>query len=151
MHKDSADFGAVKTIKEEDMYDETDLDSPSNAIKLGFDLKRLINIKIGMCIEQGHLKERQEAEDVLTLMNIFWGSRVTKLARVLLEERRFNKVQSLPDTEDLKKLNMYLKVQSLPDTEDLKKLNMYLRERSTTFEKHLLKSQEVMEIRGKVI
>lgn len=42
MHKDSADFGAVKAIKEEDMYDETDLDSPSNAIKLGFDLKRLI-------------------------------------------------------------------------------------------------------------
>ncbi|WP_215897508.1 hypothetical protein, partial [Acinetobacter baumannii] len=72
-------------------------------------LKCLLNIKVGICIEKGLSNEKTDVNDVLHLMNIFWGTRVTKLARVLLEERRFNKVKSLPNPDDLKKLNVYLR------------------------------------------
>ena len=91
------------------MDDLTDLQSPSNAIKLGFELKRMLHIKIGVAIEKGTRKDRDAAEDLLKLMEMFWGTRVTKNARVILSERNFNKRGSLPAPDDIKKLNIYLK------------------------------------------
>ena len=91
-----------------DMDDLTDLKHPSNARKLGFDIKRLLSLNIGLCIEQGNKIDQTEAEDTLKLMGIFWGTRVAKLANVLLEDRQINRTQSFPISEDLKKLNIHL-------------------------------------------
>jgi len=97
-----------------DMDDENDLAKPSNAIKLGFDLKRMLNCKIGLAIMENSGKgdaHRKQAEDLMKLIEIFWGSRVAKLARVLLEERRFNKRNELPLPEDLLALNNHLEAE----------------------------------------
>ena len=42
-------------------------------------------------------------------MSVFWGSKVTKLAYVQLDERHFNNDQILPYLKDLEKLNDSLK------------------------------------------
>jgi len=88
--------------------DEDELQSPSNALKLGYDITRLINIKIGLAIQFRNSLVQEEAEKLLQLMRIFWPTRVTKLARVILLERQYNKEHCLPPPDDLKKLNTYL-------------------------------------------
>ena len=91
------------------MDDVDDLAKPSNAIKLGFDVKRMINAKLGLAIQNDAPEARKEAEDLLKLMELFWGTRVTKLARVLLEQRHYYRSKDLPDPDDIKRLNEYLK------------------------------------------
>ncbi|XP_060584452.1 uncharacterized protein LOC132740548 isoform X2 [Ruditapes philippinarum] len=89
--------------------DEDDsLQAPSNAIKLGYDLKRLLNGKIGLAIMDHDEQSQSDAGKVLKLMDIYWGSRVTKAARVLLDERRYYAEKHLPHPEDILKLNCYL-------------------------------------------
>ena len=63
--------------------DAEQLHAPSNALKLGFDIKRLINIKIGLCIQEGRTAEREETQSLLQLMSIFWSTRVTKKVFIL--------------------------------------------------------------------
>ena len=41
-------------------------------------------------------------------MSIYWGTRVTKLARVLLEERRYYATSILPVPQDLATSNRYI-------------------------------------------
>ena len=91
------------------MDDEEDLLKPSNAKKLGFDVKRSVNIKIGLSIIEKNAEARQEAEDLQRVIGIFWGTRVAKLARIILDERHFNNVQDLPTSDDLKKVADFMK------------------------------------------
>ncbi|XP_055958224.1 protein IWS1 homolog, partial [Patella vulgata] len=91
-----------------DMDDEEDLKKPSNAVKLGFDIKRLLNGKIGLSIIREDKASRAHAEDLLKTMEVYWGTRVTKLSRVLLEQRHYNKDQQLPEPSDIEKLNRSL-------------------------------------------
>ena len=91
-----------------DTSDPENLENPSNAVKLGYDIKRLANIKIGLSIIKHDKKSKEEAEDFLRTMNVFWATRVTKLARNLLVERQFNKRTPLPDPADIQKPNNYL-------------------------------------------
>ena len=100
--------GATLLTAAPDMDNEEELECPSNAIKLGFDIKRMANIKIGLAIQNGQTKDKQDAKDILKLMGVFWGTRVTKLARVLLNERHFNKAKILAESEDIEKLNKHL-------------------------------------------
>lgn len=136
--------------------------------------------------------KKDEAKAFLTLLKIKWGLQVTKLARMVLSEKNFNKSTQLPLPEDVKKLATFM-TESLAnaDTTDesyenfrqiaqlvLARLTLYNRRRChevqalrlksyqarkkdadeiavemvgelTTFEKELLKRQEVVEIRGK--
>jgi len=105
--------------------DEEELEKPSNAVKLGYDIKRLINSKIGMAIMQNDLKGREEAELLLKTMEIFWGTKVTKLSRVLLERRKYQKNVQLPEPKDIEKLSKSLK-KSLAEV-DLKEPNNFSR------------------------
>lgn len=91
--------------------DEENLEKPSNAIKLGHDIKKLINIKIGLAILKKDDQSKEEGRDLLQVMQIFWATRITKLARVTLHERQFNKRPVLPDASDIEKLNNYLKLE----------------------------------------
>lgn len=94
-----------------DATDDEHLETPSNAIKLGHDIKRIVNIKIGLAIMLKDHEAEADGERFLRLMNVFWGTRVTKLARNTLVERQFNKRQVLPDTNDIQKLNEYMNTQ----------------------------------------
>lgn len=57
--------------------DEEDLQKPSNALKLGIDLKRMINIKI-VSIMNKDQQSQLEGENLLKVMDVFWSTRVTK-------------------------------------------------------------------------
>ena len=91
-----------------DFDDLEDLKSPSNAIKLGYEIKHLLAAKKGYAIRSGNKGWKEECSDVLELMNAEWSTKVTKLARVTLNERRFNQAKALPDPEDVRKLSKYL-------------------------------------------
>ncbi|XP_062575025.1 uncharacterized protein LOC134236887 [Saccostrea cucullata] len=98
---------ALKVAKQDDDNDEN-LQAPSNAIKLGYHLKRLCNLKLGLAIRQGNDDQRRASKNFLKLMELEWCS---KLARVNLEERRRNKKVELPLPSDVKKLSDYLKTE----------------------------------------
>jgi len=85
------------------------LDTPSNGIKLGYDIKRMIAIKIALSGMSGDLHSRKEAKLLLESMRTMWSTRVTKLARVVLDERKFNRPVNLPKAEDIQMLAKYLK------------------------------------------
>ena len=52
--------------------------------------------------------QRNEATDFLQLMKLEWGTKVTKLARITIGRRHFNKKTPLPKPEDVQKLSEYL-------------------------------------------
>ncbi|XP_055958464.1 formin-2-like isoform X1 [Patella vulgata] len=87
---------------------EDNLEKPSNARKLGFDIKKLINGKIGISIMTNDEPSRKEAEDLLKTMEIFWGTRVAKLSNVILEQRKYEKHKQLPNPDDIEELNKSL-------------------------------------------
>lgn len=60
-----------------------------NAIKLGYDIKILLSGKIGLFIIQNDPESQDAAEKMMKLMEIYWGTRVTKAARVIYEKRRY--------------------------------------------------------------
>ena len=93
------------------MDDLTDLETPSNAIKLGHDIRRACGTKLGLAIRQTNDEHKKEAKDFLKLMDLEWSLRVTKLARLTLNKRFFNNRKSLPKPEDLMKLSTYMENQ----------------------------------------
>ena len=54
----------------------------------------------------GAKKDKKDVKLLQTAFSTFWATRVTKLARVILAERRFNKRTELPCPEDLMKLTL---------------------------------------------
>lgn len=98
---------ALKCSKQ-DESDEEDLQSPSNAVKLGFDIKRMASAKLAMALIGDDQGKKDEAKAFLTLLKIKWGLQVTKLARMVLSEKNFNKPTQLPLPEDVKKLATFM-------------------------------------------
>ena len=88
--------------------DKDDLMSPSNAIKLGFDVKRMLNIKKAFAIMADDEKSRKDVDSFKVVMETFWATRVTKLARTLLLDRQFNKEVEMPTPDDLRRMNLFL-------------------------------------------
>ncbi|OWF34468.1 uncharacterized protein LOC110445058 [Mizuhopecten yessoensis] len=97
---------AALKVARQDSDDEENLEAPSNAIKLSYDLKRVGNIKLAKAIKNGDEENRKAAKDFLKLMEIEW---TTKLSRVLLHERKNNKENLLPLPKDIEKLASYIK------------------------------------------
>ncbi|KAK6191260.1 hypothetical protein SNE40_002994 [Patella caerulea] len=96
------------TLKTANAISEDNLEKPSNACKLGFDIKKLINGKIGISIMTNDEPSRKEAEDLLKTMEIFGGTRVAKLSNVILEQRKYEKHKQLPNPDDIEELNKSL-------------------------------------------
>jgi hypothetical protein len=89
--------------------DIEDLASPSNALKLKYDLKRLINAKWALITKKDALDpEAKLCRKVLKLMDVEWDERVTRLARSILTTRKFYEKTQLPSPEDVQKLTDYL-------------------------------------------
>ena len=96
----------------QDMDDE-DLKSPSNAIKLGYDIKRMASVKMGTAIKDEDEKKEKEAKKFLKLMDIEWHLKVTRLARAILTTRSFNRFNQLPLPSDVTKIADYLQAKIL--------------------------------------
>ena len=119
---------AVITTATHDLQNVTELKAPSNSIKMGFEIKRALAIKVAESILSKDITSRDEAEELLKVVNIYWSTDVTKQAKVVLLDRQFNKVTYLPDPEDVVKfndcLNTYVRQMDLTTTtpENFKKI-----------------------------
>ena len=105
------------------MDDEEDLKSPSNAIKIKYDLLRLTNIKIVISLrefdqDRGNKmwkEANEEAEGFLIAVKVEWSEKVTRLARKQLNERKLNKVTELPNPKDIEQLSKHLREELTAD------------------------------------
>ncbi|VDI57024.1 Hypothetical predicted protein [Mytilus galloprovincialis] len=125
-----------------DADDEEDLLHPTAAIKIGFDLLRLANLKIGEAmrgksdenlrkeVREKYAKEREDAEDFLRLMKMEWSNKVTRIANKILRERRMAKVSENPTPEDLQTMAEHL-------GEKIRNISLKLEDASPTHVKEL--------------
>lgn len=90
--------------------------NPSNAVKLGFDIKRMASAQLAMALIGDDQRKKDEAKAFLTLLKIKWGLQVTKLTRMVLSEKNFNKPTQLPLPEDVKKLATFM-IESLTNAD----------------------------------
>lgn len=97
---------AALKVAQQDSFDEDNLQAPSDAIKLAHDIKRMANIKLARSIESRNREMKESTIDFLHLMAIQWS---TKLARVLLEEKKHVKSTPLPIPSDVVKFSNFLK------------------------------------------
>ena len=91
---------------------------PSLAVKLGHSLKKCAQIKLGMGIRQSDVVMQQEANAFLFLHEAEWQDKVTSACTTTMKLSKMNKVQELPDRQDLDKLKEYQtkQLQLLTDT-----------------------------------
>lgn len=108
MHFDTVVKAALMTASA-GFDDEEDLKSPSTAIRLGYDIKKMLNCKWAKGIKEKDKEKIDDCKHFLRLMNLEWSTRVTKLATVTLEFRHFNKEKSLPDPDDIIHLQKHIK------------------------------------------
>ena len=100
-------------LEEEEDIDVDDLEAPSNAIKLSYDIARLSSLKITKAInlEDKKLgeKTRKETNRFIEKFNYNWSTDVKKRARHVLRERKLNATVELPDPKDIARLATYMK------------------------------------------
>ena len=107
-HFDDIVRATLKTASVE-FDDDEDLKSPSTALKMGYDIKRMVGAKWGIALRDEDDKSSKECKDFLKLYKFEWSVKVTKLATVILQTRRFSKDRTLPEPDDLFKLHGYIK------------------------------------------
>ena len=88
--------------------EDSDLDHPSTALKIGFDLCRMASVKLGNSIKSGDEQGRLDTTNFLNLMKLEWTVKVTKIAKATLNERQFNVHKSLPDPGDIATLAKHI-------------------------------------------
>ncbi|XP_071149521.1 uncharacterized protein [Mytilus edulis] len=103
--------------------DNEDLLSPSNAIKLKYDINRLICSKWGFIVEKsgnGNSKEALECETILNQITRQWKEKVTTTARNVLNLRKYQEKKELPSPEDIRDITEFLvkELKELPLTSD---------------------------------
>ena len=121
-------MAALKCSKQDD-NDEEDIKAPSNAIKLGYDIKRMASAKYAFGITSGNQEMKREGKEFLRVMTIRWHTEVTRLAREVLLEKSMNKPSHLPLPGDVKDLQDNIKM-SLGKLRYLRQDIQQLQERS---------------------
>lgn len=86
------------------------LDKPSLAKKLGHLLTKVATLKRGQAIRQRDVQAKQDADEFLQLHEAEWCDKISSLAQQTLSQRKFNKQEILPMTEDLVKLKVRIAV-----------------------------------------
>ncbi|XP_033100262.1 uncharacterized protein LOC117103757 isoform X3 [Anneissia japonica] len=81
--------------------------SPSLGLHLGHSLIKCCHIKHGKAIRMGDLTMQKDAENFRDLFRQEWTDTISSPALQVLKEREYTKKESLPTTEDLKKLHEY--------------------------------------------
>jgi len=62
-----------------------------------------------MCLKSGDRQEVENCNDFLKLMQLKWSVKVAKIATVTLQTRRFISKKSLPNPDDLVRLQAHVK------------------------------------------
>ena len=97
----------------EDNVDEDNLEAPSNAIKLSYDIARLCSVKATRCIvETDNVlaeKTRKETKRFMEIFKYNWSTDVKRRARHVLKERKLNQKVELPDPNDIATLADHMK------------------------------------------
>ena len=83
-------------------------DHPSNALKSGYYIKEMANIKETLTMMSRDKDKAEEARLFHAVCEKNWITEVSALACATLRERSFNKVVELPKPADLKKLSQHL-------------------------------------------
>ena len=87
--------------------DEDELEAPSNALKLSYDIGRLVGAKTTKAIAMTQEKnpageiDRKNAKRLMQLYKMNWQVDVLKRARHCLRERKLNATIELPDPKDI--------------------------------------------------
>ena len=89
--------------------DEDDLASPSTAIRLGYDIKRMVNAIWAKAIKESNENTAKQCKQYIKLFEVEWHTKVKKLAMVTLQIRQFNKERVLPEPNDVMKIQNYVK------------------------------------------
>lgn len=76
-------------------------------------MKKCAIILEAKAIMEGCEAERKEAHDFLWLCDKKWGNDISSQALTTLKKAKWNKMQMLPLTEDLTKLQKYLRTETL--------------------------------------
>jgi len=103
------DFVAASLVVS--MPDMEDLRAPSNALKLKYDIRRLLNAKYAYLLRRASDVDSNEIKGCkrfLKLMEIEWSERVTKVARTVLQTRRLTETKEIPAPDDVEKLTKHL-------------------------------------------
>ena len=100
---------ALKCASKEgrDVSEPSDLESPSIARRIGFDLTKMATTKFCLALENVNQKEKQEAVDFLELMNRRWSLKVNRIAS--MAELEMKKRVLLPSPKDIEKLTVHIK------------------------------------------
>uniref|UniRef100_A0A8W8MKN2 Uncharacterized protein n=1 Tax=Magallana gigas TaxID=29159 RepID=A0A8W8MKN2_MAGGI len=152
--------------------DEEDLQAPSTAIRLGYEIKRMLSAKWAKGIKSKDEAAANDSKSFLKLMEFEWSTKVTKLATVTLQVRSFNKEKSLPEPEDINKIQEKIrndiKTFDEKDTtaqnfrfaaevkdyvrrqQSVTNVERSMRAELTVLEQKLLESQDLLEVRGKL-
>ena len=99
------------------MDDIEDLKSPSNAIKLKYDLVRMLDMKWSFIQEKGGGIGADRCDIFQRQIKIHWNESVTRLARAVLLNRSLVKEVQIPAPEDIKKLTIFI-------TDEVKKIDI---------------------------
>ncbi|KAF3855744.1 hypothetical protein F7725_016467, partial [Dissostichus mawsoni] len=84
-------------------------DRPSLALKLGHTLKTVGDILIGQYVKEEDEAAANRVRSFLGLVSSEWNHYVSHRARTNLEEKKWNRKEMIPLTEDVLKLQKYLK------------------------------------------
>lgn len=98
----------VESVKAVSGGTEESFQTPSNALKLGYAIKELADLKCTEAQMDGDVEGVDEATDFRKLVSRRWCPDISALACATISEGRFNKIQVLPEPEDLQKLSQYL-------------------------------------------
>jgi hypothetical protein len=92
------------------MDDIEDLRAPSNALKLKYDIRRLLNAKYAYMLRSSDVDsvKLKECKRFQQLMNIEWAERVTKVARTVLQTRKLTEKNEIPAPGDVEMLTKHL-------------------------------------------
>jgi len=81
---------------------------PSLALKLGYSIKRLAYLKKSSAIRSWSERKEKEANKFLHLYETEWKEKISTHSLTTLHNRKFNKCDQLPLSEDIKSLKCYL-------------------------------------------
>ena len=102
----------IEAKQGDDAVDEDYLETPSDAIKLSYEIARLCSLKITASIaETDRLGEniRKETKRFMEMFKYNWSTDVKRRARHVLKERKLNQKVELPDPNDIATLADHMK------------------------------------------
>ena len=100
--------------------DDGSIETPSIGIKLGHSLKKCCKILKGEGIRNGDKYLQRQADQFSELLTLSWNDEISRVARIELSQRKWNKPQLLPLTSDIQKLQKHLKEVAVSATHALK-------------------------------